>query len=320
MRMRGALWVTCGVFLAGCGAAGRPASNPRWAQSPSADYGYKAEGDVALTDASDRAPARPPASPPAASRQGSPTPSSAEPSPAQSFRAEGVAPEPTPHERPGLGTEWGETTQSPVHDVTFLRATPDQRPFAVSQLYYNDKAGVDALVAYHGGSALRSSDVSFARGIVSVYVVDKEWGMPLNATGVGARTYVVGEEGHRYSILVANHTGRRFEVVATVDGLDVISGRAASFENSGYVLSPWSTVEIDGFRQSEDAVAAFRFAKVGDSYAARRGDARNVGVIGVAFFAERGDDWSAGELRMRDAARAFPEDRRFAPPPWWAND
>ena len=44
------------------------------------------------------------------------------------------------------------------------------------------------------------------------------------------------------------------EAVATVDGLDVISGRTGSFENRGYVLLPWSSVEIDGFRQSRDEV------------------------------------------------------------------
>ena len=78
---------------------------------------------------------------------------------------------------------------------------------------------------------------------------------------------------------------------------------------------PWASLEIDGFRKSEDEVAAFRFAKVRDSYAAQRGDARNVGVIGVAFFAERGDDWSSSEVWRRETASPFPNDPRFAPPP-----
>jgi hypothetical protein len=63
-------------------------------------------------------------------------------------------------------------------------------------------------------------------------------------------------------------------------------------------------------------VAAFRFAKVRHSYAAARGDDRNVGVIGLAFFAERGDDWRAAEVRRRDRALPFPDEGRFAPPPW----
>jgi hypothetical protein len=80
------------------------------------------------------------------------------------------------------------------------------------------------------------------------------------------------------------------------------------------VLLPWSSVEIDGFRQSRDEVAAFRFAKVSDSYAAARGADRNVGVIGFAFFDERGARWT-DELRRRDTASPFPDEGRFAPPP-----
>ena len=132
---------------------------------------------------------------------------------------------------------------------------------------------------------------------------------------VGISTYVIGHEGERYSIVIENHTPRSFEAVATVDGLDVMNGKPGSFDNRGYVLMPWANLEIDGFRQSTDAVAAFRFSKVKDSYAADRGETRNVGVIGVAFFAQRGDDWSSSELRTRDTASPFPRDTRFAPPP-----
>jgi hypothetical protein len=225
------------------------------------------------------------------------------------------ASEPAPRERPGLGTQWGETRESHIRDVDFFRANPTH-PLAVAQLFYNDRAGVDALVAYRGGGPAASSDMPVANGFVTLLVVDKEWGMPLDTFRAGDSRYVVGEEGHRYSILMTNRTGRRFEAVATVDGLDVISGRRGSYENRGYVLDPWATLEVDGFRQSEDEVAAFRFSKVDESYAAQRGQARNVGVIGVAFFAERGDPWSASELRTRDTASPFREDRRFAPPPW----
>ncbi len=226
-----------------------------------------------------------------------------------------AASEPSPRERPGLGTQWGEARESHIRDVDFFRATPTH-PLAVAQLFYNDRAGVDALVAYRGGGPARSSDVPVANGFVTLHVVDKEWGMPLDTFRVGDSSYVVGQEGHRYTILMTNRTGRRFEAVATVDGLDVISGRRGSYENRGYVLDPWATLEVDGFRRSEDEVAAFRFSKVDESYAAQRGQPRNVGVIGVAFFAERGDPWSASELRTRDTASPFREDRRFAPPPW----
>jgi hypothetical protein len=141
-------------------------------------------------------------------------------------------------------------------------------------------------------------------------------GSPLEAVHVGDRTIVVGQAGQRYSIVLTNHTSHRLESVVTVDGLDVVNGKPGSLDNRGYVLLPFATLEIEGFRQSHNAVAAFRFASVGESYAAQTGSARNVGVIGIALFAERGDAVTDGEdLRLRDSASPFPADPRFARPP-----
>jgi hypothetical protein len=128
------------------------------------------------------------------------------------------------------------------------------------------------------------------------------------------RSYAVGHEGSRYAIEVTNHTSERLEVVATVDGLDVIDGQPGAFSKRGYLMSGWATLTIDGFRRSSDAVAAFRFGKVADSYAQSKGDARNVGVVGVAVFRERGwqDGWDA-EVQRRFEAEPFPN--RYAEPP-----
>lgn len=102
------------------------------------------------------------------------------------------------------------------------------------------------------------------------------------------RTYVLGMMGERYRIRVANPTSRRVEAVVSVDGLDAIDGRTASYDDKrGYVIAPYGEITIDGFRTSVDQVATFRFSSVRDSYAARKGQDRNVGVIGVAFFPER---------------------------------
>jgi hypothetical protein len=221
-------------------------------------------------------------------------------------------PAPAPRDRPGLGTEWGETRESHIREVSFFRNDPE-RPFATAALFYNDRQGVEQLAAWHGGTP-HFHDIAEVNGAITVSLRDA-WGEPLDAMHVGDRTYVVGQQGERYSIVIANHTRRRFEAVATVDGLDVITGKVGSFGERGYVLMPEASLEIDGFRQSSDEVAAFRFAKVRDSYAAQRGEARNVGVIGIAFFAERGDDWDTNDVRTRDTASPFPNEGRFAPPP-----
>lgn len=134
------------------------------------------------------------------------------------------------------------------------------------------------------------------------------------------RNYVLGSLGSRYALRVRNNTGRRVEVVASVDGLDVIDGKAGDYVSKrGYILAPWQTYDIEGFRVDMRNVAAFRFSTVPQSYAARTGDARNVGVIGVAFFAERRPDppprpvystWGDADYRSSDttAAESGPAD------------
>jgi hypothetical protein len=113
-------------------------------------------------------------------------------------------------------------------------------------------------------------------------------GVPAPAFFQGAETYVMGELGARYTLRVLNHTGRRIEAVASVDGRDVVDGRAADVRTKrGYLVPAYGQVDIDGWRVSRAQVAAFRFSAVADSYAARTGSAREVGVIGAAIFPER---------------------------------
>ena len=101
------------------------------------------------------------------------------------------------------------------------------------------------------------------------------------------RTFVLGASGRRYQVRVRNDSGRRAEVVVSVDGRDVVDGGPSSLEKRGYLVEAHGEVVIDGYRLNQNAVAAFRFGSVSRSYAALEGDARDVGVIGVAFFPER---------------------------------
>lgn len=132
---------------------------------------------------------------------------------------------------------------------------------------------------------------------------------------VGERWFVVGETGRRYSIVLRNQTELRLEIVLSVDGLDVLDGKKASFRKDGYVVGPHRHLVVDGFRQSTEAVAAFRFSPVRESYANEKyGNTRDVGVIGAAIFNERGTNpWSEREVRRRLKANPFPD--RFATPP-----
>lgn len=94
-----------------------------------------------------------------------------------------------------------------------------------------------------------------------------------------------------------------------------MGGRTASFGKRGYLIDPHRQLVVEGFRQSTDAVAAFRFGPVRKSYAHQKyGDTRNVGVVGIALFNERGTNpWTDREVEKRLKADPFPG--RFATPP-----
>lgn len=101
------------------------------------------------------------------------------------------------------------------------------------------------------------------------------------------RYYVQGTDNSRYIIRVTNPTPRRVEAVVSVDGLDVVDGEAGDLNKRGYIVPAYGEVRIEGFRTSLADVATFRFSSVDDSYAGRKGKARNVGVIAVALFEEQ---------------------------------
>ncbi len=130
------------------------------------------------------------------------------------------------------------------------------------------------------------ADAPARQGAWSIELTD-EGGRTLPTFEHRGRTYVLGEPGQRYLLRVRNGSGRRVEVVASVDGRDVTDGQPAAWERRGYLVEPHGEVMIDGYRLSQASVAAFRFGSVASSYAAAKGDVRDVGVIGVAVFQER---------------------------------
>jgi hypothetical protein len=100
--------------------------------------------------------------------------------------------------------------------------------------------------------------------------------------------YVAGDIGARYQIRLTNHTNERVEAVVAVDGRDVITGDVGNYKRQrGYVIEPYSSVVVTGFRQSLDRVAAFRFTDLQGSYTAQWGTPQNAGVVGVAVFREK---------------------------------
>jgi hypothetical protein len=70
---------------------------------------------------------------------------------------------------------------------------------------------------------------------------------------------------------VRNKLGERVLAVTAVDGVNVLSGETAAWDQAGYVFSPWQQYQVTGWRKSSSEVAAFEFSALGDSYAGRTG-------------------------------------------------
>jgi len=157
--------------------------------------------------------------------------------------------------------------------------------------------------------------------LVQVDIVDRDGGETLHVWRDHGRPVVAGRPGARYSVRLVNNSGERVLAVVAIDGVNVVSGETASVGQRGYVLEPWQRTEITGWRKSEDEVAAFEFTKLGDSYAARTGRPRDVGVIGVAVFREaaalevsQAPDQAKAAAEPPADGRAMPEARRAEAP------
>lgn len=129
--------------------------------------------------------------------------------------------------------------------------------------------------------------------LVRLAIVDRDTGAELSQYPGRGQRWIAGTPGHRYAVRLRNNGGERVLVVLSVDGVNAVSGETAAASQAGYVLDPWETADIAGWRKSLDDVAAFVFTDLGDSYAARTGRPDNVGVIGIAVFRERPVEWRA---------------------------
>jgi hypothetical protein len=169
----------------------------------------------------------------------------------------------------------------------------------------------DNVAFMHPECATKHGDVARQEGTETMNLVnisiEDERGERLPAVLHQDKLYVIGKKGDRYSIRVENNTGGRIEFVATVDGRDVITGKVGSRDGRGYVLDSHESHDIQGFRKTDDAVAAFRFGGKKDSYSDQMGTGAHVGVIGVAVYREKersrfsvlrstngGPQWSGG--------------------------
>lgn len=102
------------------------------------------------------------------------------------------------------------------------------------------------------------------------------------------QVYLEAPAAGEYEIRLTNTSPTRRLAVVSVDGVNVIDGKDAGYQGTGYVLGPWQSTTIKGFLRGPTECARFTFAEAGGSYAAQTGRGKkNTGVIGVAVFDEK---------------------------------
>ena len=143
------------------------------------------------------------------------------------------------------------------------------------------------LFAAAAASACTAPPAAAVGSLVDLQVVDRGRGETLSTWRHRGASYIAGRPGDRYAVRLTNRSAGRVLVVLSVDGVNAVSGETAAVSQTGYVLAPYQTAEITGWRKSYAEAAAFYFTALPDSYAARTGRPDNVGVIGAAVFRER---------------------------------
>ncbi len=145
-----------------------------------------------------------------------------------------------------------------------------------------------ALSLLAGLALAACASVTHAVGtLADVVLRDRATGRPLPVYLYAGRHYVAGRPGAEFTLEIRNRSGEDLLAVASVDGVNVVSGQTAATWQGGYVLAPRARLTVNGWRKSLAQTAAFYFTQLEDSYAARTGRPHDVGVVGVALFRRR---------------------------------
>ncbi len=102
------------------------------------------------------------------------------------------------------------------------------------------------------------------------------------------RHFIEGRENSEYSIRVTNNSSEKILALASVDGLNVVSGKITTPTGGrGYIVNSHSNVIIKGFRESDLTVGTFKFTNKHASYAKEKGPERNCGLVAVNIVAPK---------------------------------
>lgn len=141
--------------------------------------------------------------------------------------------------------------------------------------------------------------------LADLTVFDRAEGRQLPIHWHEGRAWVVGKPGNEYALRVRNQGREEVLAVVSVDGVNVVTGETATPQQSGYVLTPWRLLDVNGWRKDLSRTAAFYFTPLPDSYAARTGRPDHVGVIGVALYRKKQPPAEISQIAPVPAPRPF---------------
>ena len=145
---------------------------------------------------------------------------------------------------------------------------------------------------------------------LELQVVERTSGRPLPTYRHHGDIYVEGQAGQAFALDLINRSGQRVLAVTSIDGVNVVTGETAAFDQPGYVLDPGERLRLEGWRKNLTQVASFHFTTQHASYAGRTGRPGQVGVIGVAVFAEKAPPCCRPPPWRRGQASAAEPDKR----------
>lgn len=203
-----------------------------------------------------------------------------------------------------LGTQWGDGIESHVQSVSLERVSSN--PTDIITIEYSAHP--------YKGKAI--SEIMLNQGQIGMAILDDHNHKLSLIKQQNSGVKLQGNIGQSYQLYYHNYSNKTFEVIATVDGLDVINGKAGSLSNNGYILNPYDTLLIKGFRKSNSEVASFTFSNSANAYANHtdEGSPNNIGVIGTAIFQLKDNSFHRQQIKPN----AFPADNTnnsYAKPP-----
>lgn len=173
-----------------------------------------------------------------------------------------------------LGTKWGDEIDDSVTSIEAKRLSDE--PIGEIAISYAGKE--------FQGSAVKS--ISLLTGQVQLSILDDQYN-PLPVYRLDGNYYLKAKENQSYYLHYRNSSSNTYEIIASVDGINVLTGNAASkYSPTGYILDARGELTIKGFRKDEHSVASFTFSKPENSYAnhSAQGDIGNVGIIGTVVY------------------------------------